>query len=179
MNGSNHVLQTCSNFEEVDPDDCFLFNYIEADGVSLHPVPDADYYDNHYLAAKDRVGEELAEKLYKSECLETYASESVLETEELSADSRFIMDTQLLYHIPSDRVEACAIQDNDEKKKELLNYLLKRSEEYQIQQDAYENSMGAFKAQMESFDCNGVTYTRPWNGRHFVKFTFILIIIVS
>ena len=149
VNGSNGVQETCTNLTSIT-DGAYLFDYIHANDTSYHE-PDEDYWNIAYLPRFEKLGSTLATTLYYSECLTNYSQEDPPLEWNNPNNPNFMYDNELLYNIPNDRVEACAIQNNEAKKKELLDYLVLRSEEYSVPVDPYQVIIGSFRAQMARY----------------------------
>eukprot|EP01084_Bolivina_argentea_P301743 520640_1 len=161
INGSNMVNEACpiEEITHIVP----LSAYQYANG-SIYPTPNQSYFDNIYWPQFtddfDR-----AELLYKSECLEELNGTDDINT--LNYD-KFEYNSSMLFEISKDFIEACNIgeesETNIEKANELFDYLKQRSQEYNASDDM-NVSIGSFKVQMDSFDCN-TTYTLPWDGKY-------------
>ena len=164
INGSIGVTEFCNNITDVEIG-AYLFDYIEANSSS-YPKPNSDYYENVYIPRFERINATLAKTLYYSECLElNFSTESPPYREWDNPNNPFFMyNDELLYNVEKDKIEACQILKNKEKKQELLNYLISRSEQYTVPITMQEDvNYGSLRAQLDSFDCN-VTYSLPWNG---------------
>lgn len=155
MNGGNNVEEECDSLGAAT-----IFEY-------THPVtadyetPDQTYYDNEYEARSTRIGSTLAATLYESTCLESLNGTATIND---AAYGPFQYDTELLYDIEEDKVEACAV-NNATKKQELLNILTSRASEYTPQIAEVMGSKGSFREQMASYDCI-TTYTAPWESNN-------------
>ena len=153
------MTETCDNITNVT-DKQLLTTWQEADGT-VYAIPNETYYNNSYLPrfTHNILSTNLAEILYQSICLENLVGDPLMNFPD---NELFAYDDQMLFNIGEDKIEACLIS-NDTKRQELLDYLIERSEEYLVPRRKFDVSMGSFRTQMLSYDCNA-TYTRPWNG---------------
>ena len=155
------MTATCNNIQPASPSNPpFLYRFWTADGTAWS-FPNEDYFNDIYLPRFNRIDPGLAQTLYGSECLvQDYSASPMVYADPPLID--FDYNDELLYEISTDRIEACS-KNNTAKRDELLNILITRSTEYAVTQEPYENPLGSFREQMQSFDCN-VTYTKSWNG---------------
>ena len=122
----------------------YLFDYIEAD-ARTYPRANPDYYLDVYAPRFERMNSTLAEILYYSECLENFTAAGDLNAWNNPNDERFRYSDELLYNINNDKIEACAVQNNEAKKQELLDYLIARSYEYNVPVAPYDVVYGSLR----------------------------------
>jgi len=158
VGGSNGALQECpiiSNHGDTNT------MYIGMD--ETRSIPNADYYELWYSMAKESAAGGMGDTLYDSQCLnELYAHHQSDDNHNINEEDYepFVFHDMLLYDLATDKVEACAI-DDEERMTRMHQYLMERSLEYNSPRKETFRSLASYKAQLESYDCSAV-YTVPW-----------------